>query len=159
MATTDKGLLGANVTLDPPGVMARIGRGMTDLYEPIYSYLLGHPMPGSGADINDPSYAQAQQQYDAQRKTDEAIYLRGLLGTAIPEQLRGAVPDIWRAAGQALPFFALGPMGGLESLTGRGIAGAAANTLGYAAVAQPAMYTPELWDYFTQLSKQFGIGE
>jgi hypothetical protein len=122
--------------LEPPNQLARIGRGMSDLTEPVASLYYG---------LTDPA---KQKQYDAQRKSDEALYLRGLLGTSIPEQLRGAVPDIWRAVGQSAPFFALGPMGGLRSLTASGITNAAANTLGYAAIGQPLMYAPELWDYW-----------
>ena len=136
--------------IQPPSPLARIGRGMSDIYEPIYSYLLGHPIPDLQTDTSNPGYAQAQQQYDAQRKADEAIYLRGLLGTAIPAQLRGAVPDIWRSLGQAAPFFALGPLGGLPSLTGRGVASAAANVLGYSAIGQPLSSAPELWDWLQQ---------
>ena len=126
-------------SLEQPNPLERIGRGMADIYEPaksLYDGLLG--LPGQ------------QEQYDAQRKQDQALYLRGLLGTGIPEQLRGAVPDVWRAVGQSAPFFALGPAGGLSGLTRQGIAKAAGNTLGWATFGQPATYAPELWDYFNQ---------
>jgi len=109
---------------------------MSDLCEPLASLYYG---------ATDPT---KQQTYDSQRKSDEALYLRGLLGTSIPEQLRGAVPDTWCAVGQSAPFFALGPLGGLSGLTRAEITNAAANTLGYAAIGQPLMYAPELWDYW-----------
>ena len=129
----------AQMYLEPPNAIERIGRGMADMYEPaksLYYGLLGRP--------------GQQEQYDAQRKQEEALYLRGLLGAGIPEQLRGAVPDVWRAVGQSAPFFALGPAGGLSGLTRQGIAKAAGNTLGWATFGQPATYAPELWDYFNQ---------
>ena len=119
-----------------PSPVERIGRGMSDLYEPIVSAYLR---------LTDPN---GQKQYDAQREADVAQYLRGLLGnTAIPEQLRGAVPDLWRGVGQNVPFFALGPMGGLRSLSSAGVTSAAAQTLGGTAALQPLMHAPELWDY------------
>lgn len=148
------GSLANMAALEPPGKLARIGRGMADLYEPIYSHLLANPDPEVvQAETDRRPYAVAQQAYDAQAKANEALYLRGLLGTAIPEQLRGAVPDIWRGVGQAAPFFAMGPLGGLRSLGLRDMTSAAANTLGWSAIGQPAMYAPEIWDWLNEQRK------
>jgi len=121
--------------IESPSPLARIGRGMADLYEPAASLYYGMTNPAR------------QKHYDAQRKIDEALYLRGLLGTTIPEPLRGAVPDVWRSLGQSAPFFALGPAGGLSSLTSKGLAKAAGSTASWAALGQPAMSVPDIWDY------------
>jgi hypothetical protein len=84
---------------EKPSALVSIGRGMTDMYEPIWSYLLA---------------PEARKQYDAQRKTDEALYTRGFLGTTTPGQSNGAAsgnsdvsrdvrtntPDMWRDLGR-----------------------------------------------------------
>lgn len=120
-----------------PGALERMGRGMTDLYEPLLSLLYSQTDPAQ------------QQRFDAQRKQEEAMYLRGLLGDSIPEDLRGAVPDVWRGLGQSAPFLALGPAGGLQSLAPQALVRAAASLLGFSVAGQPVASSPELWAHFT----------
>ena len=123
---------------EQPSPLARIGRGMTDLYQPAVSLFYGL-FGGPGQ----------QKQYDAQRQSDENLYLQGLLGgTGVPTQLRGAVPDLWRGVGQAAPFFAAGPLGGLRALTVPELANAAAWTMGGTAIGQPLTSIGDLWNYF-----------
>src|SRR5207245_2360250 len=76
---------GGGPNIEAPSPLASIGRGMTDVYQPIWSYLLA---------------PEARKKYDAQRKADEALYSRGLLGTTTPGQSSG--PDVWRDAGRQI---------------------------------------------------------
>ncbi len=128
--------------IQPPSALARIGRGFTDMYEPVVSAWYGLTNPAM------------QKQYDAQRDQNDALYLRGLLGTAIPPNLRGAVPDLWRGLGQAAPLFPLGPLGGIRSLAAKDLANLAAWTVGGQAIGQPLMSAPELWDWWNNRQQQ-----
>ncbi len=74
---------GGGQNIEAPSPLVSIGRGMTDVYQPIYSYLLN---------------PEARQHYDVQRQADEALYTRGLLGTTTPGQSSGS--DMWRNVGR-----------------------------------------------------------
>ena len=80
------GLLG----VEPPSAVARIGRGATDVWEPLKQMYLNAYQPNQAS------------AYQAQRQEDERLYQRGLL-SANPRPSNSAAPsppDLWRQAGR-----------------------------------------------------------
>ena len=76
-----------------PGTLARIGRGLTDVIDPVQQIYY---------DITrNPKAASLEQS----RKEDEALYLRGVGGDPNPD--RG--PDTWRMVGRSAPLLAYPP--------------------------------------------------
>jgi hypothetical protein len=119
---------------EPPSPWVSLGRGATDLWEPVkQSYL----------NLTDSAQADAYRQ---QRAEDEQRYQRGVQW-ANPQP--GYVPqrdDFWRMQGQQLPF-----------LLGSVVAPAASASLPQTAVGY--MGTQNLYDVLNAIRKRFGVGE
>lgn len=117
---------------EPPSPWVSLGRGTTDLWEPVKQAYLS---------ATDPAQAQAYRQ---QRAEDERLYRRGLLW-ANPQP--GYVPerdDFWRGQAHQLPLVLGGLMAPAMSLPQL--------TIG-------AMGTQNLYDALNAARRRLGIGE
>jgi hypothetical protein len=117
---------------EPPSPWVSLGRGATDLWEPVKQTYLN---------VTDAALAEAYRQ---QRAEDEQRYQRGMRW-ANPQP--GYVPqrdDFWRTQGQQLPIL----LGGVVAPATAPIETA----IGY-------MGTQNFYDVLNALRKRFGIGE
>jgi hypothetical protein len=117
---------------EPPSPMVSLGRGATDLWEPVKQAFLN---------ATDPTQAQSYRQ---QRAEDERLYQRGLQW-ANPQA--GFVPerdDVWRGQVHQLPLL---------------LAGLMAPPLGVPQMALSATATQNFLDAMNAVRRRYGIGE
>ena len=117
---------------EAPSPMVSLGRGLTDLWEPVKQGYLN---------ATDPAQAQTYRQ---QRAEDERLYARGLLSANPQPGFNPARDDVWRQNGQTAPLLigsAIGP----------------AMTLPQTALSY--MTTQNLYEALNIARKRFGIGE
>lgn len=120
---------------EAPSAWASIGRGVTDLWEPIKQAYLN---------MADPAQAAAYRQ---QRAADEGFYERGMQWANAQPNYVPQRDDFWRAQAQQLPLLVasmIGPEGPQTSLP--------STVMGLQA-------TQSLFDVLNTLRKQYGIGE
>jgi hypothetical protein len=112
--------------IEAPDMWASMGRGITDVYQPVNQAYLNL--------LSSPAAAAAYRQ---QRAQDEQLYMRGLLGRApTPQDMKFKMNmDPWRMAGQGLPtapLLALAPEAAAltpEALASWGLTGSAYEAL------------------------------
>ena len=117
---------------EPPSPWVSIGRGVTDIWDPIkQSYL----------NATDPAQAQAFRQ---QRADEEQRYLAGLQWANPQPNYDPQRDDLWRLAGQQTPML---------------LGAAMSSPLSVPAFVASSGVTQSLYDALNTIRKQLGIGE
>jgi hypothetical protein len=117
---------------EPPSPWVSIGRGATDLWEPVKQAYL---------DATDPAQAQAYRQ---QRAEDERLYQRGLRWANPDPNYVPSRDDFWRSQAHQIPLLLGGMIAPAMSLPEMGVS---------------AMATQNVYDGLNALRRQLGIGE